>query len=79
MRPLTAGRTAYEQWLSATSVEGSPCDVVPADDKENARLIVSQIVVDTLEGMGMRYPEVTSERERELQSIRDGLAALPAA
>ena len=48
-------------------------DVVPADDKENARLIVCQIIVDTLEGMDMRYPEVTSERE--LQSIRDGLAS----
>lgn len=48
-------------------------DVVPADDKENARLIVCQIVADTLEGMDMRYPEVTSERE--LQSIRDGLAS----
>jgi hypothetical protein len=49
--------------------------VVPADDKENARLIVSQIVVDTLEGIGMSYPKVSVERARELQSIRDGLVA----
>jgi hypothetical protein len=48
---------------------------VPADDKQNARLIVSQIVVDTLEALGMHYPETTVERARELQSIRDGLVA----
>ena len=68
-------RTAYEECLSATSTENSPWYVVPADDKENARLIVSQIVVDTLEGIGMSYPEVTEQRERELQSIRDDLVA----
>jgi PPK2 family polyphosphate:nucleotide phosphotransferase len=68
-------RTAYEECLSATSTDDSPWYVVPADDKENARLIVSQIVVDTLEGIGMSYPKVTVERARELQSIRDGLVA----
>ena len=68
-------RIAYEECLSATSTENAPWYVVPADDKENARLIVSQIVVDTLEGIGMHYPKVTAERARELQSIRDGLSA----
>ena len=68
-------RTAYEECLSATSTDDSPWYVVPADDKENARLIVSQIVVDTLEGIGMHYPKTTVERARELQSIRDGLVA----
>ena len=66
-------RKAYEDCLSATSTSESPWYVVPADDKENARLIVSQIVVDTLEGLGMSYPKVTPERERELQTIREGL------
>ena len=41
---------AYEECLSATSTSDSPWYVVPADDKENARLIVSQIVLDTFEG-----------------------------
>ncbi len=68
-------RTAYEECLSATSTEDSPWFVVPADDKENARLIVSQIVVDTLEGMGLHYPEVTAERAGQLQSIRAELMA----
>jgi PPK2 family polyphosphate:nucleotide phosphotransferase len=68
-------RIAYEECLSATSTHNSPWYVVPADDKENARLIVSQIVVDTLEGLGMSYPKVTEARKRELQAIRDGLTA----
>jgi polyphosphate kinase 2 (PPK2 family) len=48
---------AYEQCLGATSTTDSPWHVVPADDKENARLIVSQIVLDTLEGLHMSYPK----------------------
>ena len=66
-------RTAYEQCLSATSTDHSPWYVVPADDKENARLIVSQIVLDTLEGLDMSYPKVSAEREQQLQAIRQEL------
>jgi PPK2 family polyphosphate:nucleotide phosphotransferase len=65
---------AYEQCLSATSTSHSPWYVVPADDKENARLIVSQIVLDTLEGLKMAYPKTSAKRRRELLSIRKSLA-----
>jgi PPK2 family polyphosphate:nucleotide phosphotransferase len=66
---------AYEECLRATSTDDSPWFVVPADDKENARLIVSQIVVDTLEGLGMSYPEMTAERTQQLEAIRAGLVS----
>jgi PPK2 family polyphosphate:nucleotide phosphotransferase len=65
---------AYEECLSATSTSESPWYVVPADDKENARLIVSQIVLDTLKGLKMSYPKMDARRERELQAIRKRLA-----
>ena len=65
---------AYEKCLGATSTEAAPWHVVPADDKENARLIVSQIVVDALRGLKMTYPEASAERRQELQSIRKRLA-----
>jgi PPK2 family polyphosphate:nucleotide phosphotransferase len=68
-------RSAYEECLSATSTDHSPWYVVPADDKENARLIVSQIVLDTLEGLKMSYPQVSVEREQQLQAIRRELTA----
>jgi hypothetical protein len=47
--------------------------VVPADDKENARLIISRIIVDTLKGLKMRYPETDAKRRKELLSIREQL------
>ncbi len=65
---------AYEQCLSATSTSDCPWYVVPADDKENARLIVSQIVLDTLVGLKMAYPKTSDERRKELLSIREQLA-----
>jgi PPK2 family polyphosphate:nucleotide phosphotransferase len=61
---------AYEQCLSATSTHHAPWYVVPADDKENARLIVSQIVLDTLSDLKMAYPKTTPKRRRELKAIR---------
>jgi PPK2 family polyphosphate:nucleotide phosphotransferase len=64
---------AYEECLSATSTGGSPWYVVPADDKENARLIVSQVLLDTLDGLKMTYPKSTTKRRHELLSIRKQL------
>ena len=64
---------AYEACLHATSTHHTPWYVVPADDKENARLIVSRIVLDGLEGLKMAYPKTTGKRQAELQSIRKQL------
>jgi PPK2 family polyphosphate:nucleotide phosphotransferase len=65
---------AYEECLSATSTRDAPWYVVPADDKENSRLIVSQIVLDTLAGLKMTYPKADAKRRRELMRIRKRLA-----
>jgi PPK2 family polyphosphate:nucleotide phosphotransferase len=61
---------AYEDCLNATSTHHAPWYVVPADDKENARLIVSQIVLDALNELKMAYPKTTAKRLRELKAIR---------
>ena len=65
---------AYQEALAATSTGHAPWYIVPADDKQNARLIVSQIILHTLEGLDMRYPPTSPERKRELQAIRRRLA-----
>jgi PPK2 family polyphosphate:nucleotide phosphotransferase len=65
---------AYEECLSATSTRHAPWYVVPADDKENARLIISQAILDTLRDLRMTYPEPSAPLRRELQSIRKLLA-----
>jgi PPK2 family polyphosphate:nucleotide phosphotransferase len=64
---------AYEACLQATSTRHAPWYVVPADDKENARLIVSQIVLDAFHEMKMAYPKTTAKRRQELKSIRKQL------
>jgi hypothetical protein len=60
--------------LSATSTHHAPWYVVPADDKDNARLIVSQIVLDTLHELKMAYPKTSAKRRRELKAIGKLLA-----
>ncbi len=65
---------AYEECLSATSTRDAPWYVVPADDKENARLIISQVILDTLRDLKMTYPKPSATLRRELQSIRKLLA-----
>ena len=65
---------AYEECLGATSSDHAPWFVVPADDKENARLIISQIVLDTLKSLKMSYPKTSKVRRRELLAIRKSLA-----
>jgi polyphosphate kinase 2 (PPK2 family) len=64
---------AYEACLSATSTHHAPWHVVPADNKENARLIVSRIVLDALDELKMAYPKTTAKRRQELKSIRQQL------
>ena len=64
---------AYEACLKATSTHHAPWYVVPADDKDNARLIVSKIILDALKKLKMAYPKTTAKRRRELKSIRKGL------
>jgi PPK2 family polyphosphate:nucleotide phosphotransferase len=61
---------AYQQAISATTTEQCPWYIVPADDKRNARLIVSQIILSQLARLDLRYPSVDAERKRELQAIR---------
>ena len=68
-------REAYEDCLSATTIHDAPWYVVPADDKDNARLIVSRILIDSLEELKMSYPKTTEAREQELASIRKELLA----
>jgi PPK2 family polyphosphate:nucleotide phosphotransferase len=64
---------AYEKCLSATSTHQAPWYIVPADDKPNARLIVSRIVLDTLEQFHLHFPKSSASRRRELRLLRKQL------
>jgi PPK2 family polyphosphate:nucleotide phosphotransferase len=64
---------AYEKCLSATSTKDSPWYIVPADDKPNERLIVSRIVLDTVDALKLAYPKISSARRRELGLMKKQL------
>ena len=66
-------RKAYEECLSETSTRHAPWYVVPADDKENARLLISRIVVEALKDLKLSWPKSDAKRKRELKAIRKAL------
>ena len=67
-------RQAYEQCLAATSTKDAPWFIVPADRKEDAWLIMSEIILKTLQELKMSYPQVDEARLEELARIRKLLA-----
>jgi PPK2 family polyphosphate:nucleotide phosphotransferase len=67
-------KKAFEDCLQETSTGQAPWYVVPADDKQNARLIIAQIVVEALEELKLTHPKTTPKRRAELLAIRKQLA-----
>ena len=65
---------AYEACISATSTKESPWYIVPADDKENSRLIVSRIILDTMKKLKLSFPKSDETHEKELRSIHEQLS-----
>jgi PPK2 family polyphosphate:nucleotide phosphotransferase len=63
-------QNAYEEALAATSAEHAPWYVVPADDKPNARLIISETILQTLEALNLSYPTVDDRQRRELKKVK---------
>lgn len=66
---------AFEACLGATSTHSAPWYVIPADDKYNARLIISRIILETLGSLDLQPPEPSKERVEELEKIRKELRA----
>jgi polyphosphate kinase 2 (PPK2 family) len=64
---------AYEKCLSATSTEFAPGTSFRPTTRPTRRLIVSRILLDTLQGFKMSYPETSPARHRELLAIRKRL------
>jgi PPK2 family polyphosphate:nucleotide phosphotransferase len=66
---------AYEAALNATSRPWAPWHAIPADDKPWMRATVAEILVRSLEGLGLRYPTVDpreQERFDEMRRILEG-------
>ena len=64
---------AYQELLDKTSSPNSPWYVIPANDKKNARLIISRIILGELKSLDMHFPEVTDEFRAKLKAVKDVL------
>lgn len=66
---------AYEECLGATSSKRAPWYIIPADDKENARLLIANVLLETLRDMQLAYPEIDAKQRRRLQQAKRELLA----
>jgi len=61
--------TAYEEAITATSTEGSPWYIIPADQKWYARLAISHILAETFKKLNLKFPVLAKEEEGKLDEI----------
>ncbi len=61
---------AYEDCFKATSTEVAPWYIIPADDKDNMQMIISQIMRDTRKSLNIKYLQLTQEQQRNLHVAR---------
>ncbi|ROI00583.1 polyphosphate kinase 2 family protein [Chryseobacterium daecheongense] len=64
---------AYETAINETSKEYAPWYVLPADDKWFARVAAIQIIIDTLEKMNLKYPQLSKQDRQDLQKAKEQL------
>lgn len=63
----------YETAINETAKDNAPWYVLPADNKWFARLAAIQIIIDTFEKMELKYPQLSEEDRKDLQSAKKQL------
>ncbi|MBY0542685.1 MAG: polyphosphate kinase 2 family protein [Sphingobacteriaceae bacterium] len=66
---------AYQDAIQKTSTANSPWYVIPADEKWYARLAISQILVETMEDLKLKYPVLPDEEIAQLELLKQQLLA----
>lgn len=64
---------AYQDCLQQTSADDAPWYIIPADDKQNARLIVANIIARKLEMLKLSYPSLLPDQIRDIKKYRSEL------
>jgi polyphosphate kinase 2 (PPK2 family) len=64
---------AYEEMIRNTATKHAPWYVVPADNKWFARMIVSQAIIEALEGLGLAFPKLDDAQRKQLEQARNQL------
>jgi PPK2 family polyphosphate:nucleotide phosphotransferase len=65
---------AYEEMIAATATPHAPWYVVPADHKWFTRLVVAGAVVQALDELELKFPQVTRDQKEALRLAREQLA-----
>jgi PPK2 family polyphosphate:nucleotide phosphotransferase len=66
---------AYEEMIRNTATEHAPWYVVPADNKWFTRLVVSTVLIDTLESLNLAYPKMDEAKRKELEVAKKVLVS----
>jgi hypothetical protein len=65
----------YEDMICNTATDDAPWYVVPADNKWFTRVVVAAVVIDALESLDLRYPEIGEAQRQELAVAKKELTA----
>jgi PPK2 family polyphosphate:nucleotide phosphotransferase len=66
---------AYEDMIRHTSIPEAPWYVIPADNKQFARVMVAAALVDAMERLNLEFPKVEEPALREMMKVRKALLA----
>jgi PPK2 family polyphosphate:nucleotide phosphotransferase len=64
---------AYEEMVQSTATKRAPWYVIPADNKWYGRLVIASAIIEALNGLDLKFPDVDKEKKKELEAIRDAL------
>ncbi|MCU1243744.1 MAG: polyphosphate-dependent kinase [Candidatus Acidoferrum typicum] len=64
---------AYEEMVQSTATKRAPWYVIPADNKWYGRLVIASAIIEVLNGLDLKFPDVDKEKKKELDSIKEAL------
>ncbi len=64
---------AYEEMVQNTATKRAPWYLIPADNKWYGRLVIASAIIDALNGLDLKFPDVDKEKKKELDAIQQAL------
>jgi PPK2 family polyphosphate:nucleotide phosphotransferase len=64
---------AYEEMVQNTATKRAPWYLIPADNKWYGRLVIASAIIDALNGLDLKFPDVDEEKKKELEAIQQAL------
>ena len=64
---------AYEEMVQNTATKRAPWYVIPADNKWYGRLVIASAIIEVLNGLDLKFPDVDKEKKKELEAVQQAL------